>query len=45
MNGLVTCELLAKRERSQGAYGLLVEKKGRIQTTDLFIVPDAEEAT
>jgi hypothetical protein len=43
LNGLVTCEL-AKRERGQGAYGLLVEKKGRIQT-DLFIVPDAEEST
>jgi folate-binding protein YgfZ len=42
LNGLVTCEL-AKRERGQGAYGLLVEKKGRIQT-DLFLVPSADEA-
>jgi len=40
LNGLVTCEL-AKRERGQGAYGLLVEKKGRIQT-DLFIVPSTD---
>ena len=45
LNGLVTCEL-AKRERGQGAYGLLVEKKGRIQA-DLFVVPsaDGDEAT
>ena len=45
LNGLVTCEL-AKRERGQGAYGLLVEKKGRIQS-DLFVVPsaDGDEAT
>jgi folate-binding protein YgfZ len=43
LNGLVTCEL-AKRERGQGAYGLLVEKKGRIQT-DLFVVPSDDEAT
>ena len=42
LNGLVTCEL-AKRERGEGAYGLLVEKKGRIQT-DLFILPDADES-
>jgi folate-binding protein YgfZ len=41
LNGLVTCEL-AKRERGQGAYGLLVEKKGRIQT-DLFVVPSADD--
>ncbi|MDB5219458.1 MAG: Folate-dependent protein for Fe/S cluster synthesis/repair in oxidative stress [Myxococcaceae bacterium] len=41
LNGLVTCEL-AKRERGQGAYGLLVEKKGRIQT-DLFVVPSTDE--
>ena len=40
LNGLVTCEL-AKRERGEGAYGLLVEKKGRIQT-DLFVVPSAD---
>lgn len=43
LNGLVTCEL-AKRERGEGAYGLLVEKKGRIQT-DLFVVPSADDAT
>jgi folate-binding protein YgfZ len=43
LNGLVTCEL-AKRERGQGAYGLLVEKKGRIQT-DMFVVPSDDEAT
>ena len=42
LNGLFTCDL-AKRERGQAAYGLLVEKKGRIQT-DLFVVPDAEES-
>ncbi len=40
LNGLVTCDL-AKRERGQAAYGLLVEKKGRIQT-DLFVVPSAD---
>ena len=40
LNGLVTCDL-AKRDRGQGAYGLLVEKKGRIQT-DLFVVPSAD---
>jgi folate-binding protein YgfZ len=37
LNGLVTCEL-AKLVPGQGAYGLLVEKKGKVQT-DLFIVP------
>jgi folate-binding protein YgfZ len=37
LNGLVTCEL-AKLAPGQGAYGLLVEKKGKVQT-DLFIVP------
>lgn len=42
LNGLVTCELL-KRERGDGAYGLLVEKKGRIQT-DMFIVPSSDES-
>jgi len=42
LNGLVTCEL-AKLESGQGAYGLLVEKKGRIQT-DLFVVPNADES-
>lgn len=41
LNGLVTCEL-AKRARGEGAYGLLVEKKGRIQT-DLFVVPSADD--
>lgn len=41
LNGLVTCEL-AKRERGQGAYGLLVEKKGRIQT-DLYVVPSGDD--
>jgi folate-binding protein YgfZ len=43
LNGLVTCELM-KREQGQGAYGLLVEKKGRIQT-DLFVVPSTGDAT
>ena len=43
LNGLVTCELL-KLMPGQGAYGLLVEKKGRIQT-DLFIVPDRASTT
>lgn len=43
LNGLVTCEL-AKLERDQGAYGLLVEKKGRIQT-DVFVVPSHDGAT
>jgi folate-binding protein YgfZ len=33
-----------KRERGQGAYGLLVEKKGRIQT-DLFVVPSTDDET
>ncbi|AKV02465.1 Folate-dependent protein for Fe/S cluster synthesis/repair in oxidative stress [Labilithrix luteola] len=37
LNGLVTCDL-AKLGSEDGAYGLLVEKKGRIQT-DLFVVP------
>ena len=41
LNGLVTCEL-AKLAPGEGAYGLLVEKKGRIQT-DLFVVPSAAE--
>jgi folate-binding protein YgfZ len=43
LNGLVTCDL-AKRERGQGAYGLLVEKKGRIQT-DLYVVPSEDDET
>lgn len=38
LNGLVTCDL-AKLGPGEAAYGLLVEKKGRIQT-DLFAVPD-----
>ncbi len=37
LNGLITCDL-AKLGPADGAYGLLVEKKGRIQT-DLFVVP------
>lgn len=37
LNGLVTCDL-AKLGEGDAAYGLLVEKKGRIQT-DLFVVP------
>lgn len=37
LNGLVTCDL-AKLGPGEAAYGLLVEKKGRIQT-DLFAVP------
>lgn len=40
LNGLVTCDL-AKLAAVEGAYGLLVEKKGRIQT-DLFVVPAAD---
>lgn len=41
LNGLVTCDL-AKLERGQGAYGLLVEKKGRIQS-DFFVVPSTDD--
>jgi folate-binding protein YgfZ len=37
LNGLVTCDL-AKLKPGDGAYGLVVEKKGRIQT-DFFAVP------
>lgn len=37
LNGLVTCDL-AKLGPGSGAYGLIVEKKGRIQT-DLYLVP------
>ena len=40
LNGLVTCDL-AKRAEGAGAYGLIVEKKGRIQT-DFFLVPGTE---
>lgn len=39
LNGLVTCDL-AKLGEGEAAYGLLVEKKGRIQT-DLFVMPGA----
>ncbi len=42
LNGLVTCEL-AKLASGEGAYGLLVEKKGRIQT-DLFVVQATDPA-
>lgn len=37
LNGLVTCDL-AKRGPADAAYGLLVEKKGRIRV-DLVLVP------
>ena len=37
LNGLVTCDL-AKLGPEQAAYGLLVEKKGKIQA-DLLVVP------
>ena len=37
LNGLVTCDLV-KLAPGEAAYGLLVEKKGRIQT-DLVVVP------
>jgi folate-binding protein YgfZ len=37
LNGLVTCDL-ARLGPTDGAYGLLVEKKGRIQT-DFFAIP------
>lgn len=42
LNGLVTCDL-AKLGPGEGAYGLLVEKKGRIQT-DFFAVPSRDGA-
>jgi folate-binding protein YgfZ len=42
LNGLVTCEL-AKLGPTDGAYGLVVEKKGRIQT-DFFAIPDRTNA-
>ena len=38
LNGLVTCEL-AHLTPGEAAYGLLVEKKGRIQT-DLYVVQE-----
>lgn len=37
LNGLVTCDL-AKRGPKEAAYGLIVEKKGRIQA-DFYAVP------
>ena len=40
LNGLVTCDL-AKLTAGQAAYGLIVEKKGRIQT-DFFLVPGVD---
>jgi folate-binding protein YgfZ len=42
LNGLVTCDL-AKLGPGDAAYGLVVEKKGRIQT-DLFAIPAAAAA-
>jgi tRNA-modifying protein YgfZ len=42
LNGLVTCDL-AKLGPGRAAYGLLVEKKGKIQT-DLFVAPHREES-
>jgi folate-binding protein YgfZ len=42
LNGLVTCDL-AKLGSGQGAYGLIVEKKGRIQT-DFYALPSVGEA-
>jgi tRNA-modifying protein YgfZ len=41
LNGLVTCDL-GKLGPGRAAYGLLVEKKGKIQT-DLFVAPHREE--
>jgi tRNA-modifying protein YgfZ len=43
LNGLVTCDL-AKLGPGGGAYGLIVEKKGRIQT-DFFALQGATDAT
>src|SRR5687768_10932131 len=40
LNGLVTCDL-AKLGPNDGAYGLIVEKKGRIQT-DFYLVQAAD---
>lgn len=42
LNGLVTCDL-AKMGPADGAYGLIVEKKGRIQA-DFFAVPGCDGA-
>lgn len=41
LNGLVTCDL-AKLGEHDAAYGLLVEKKGRIQT-DFFVVQGKDD--
>lgn len=43
LNGLLTCEL-AKWQPGDAAYGLLVEKKGRIQA-DVFVVENAVAET
>src|SRR5688572_6350799 len=43
LNGLVTCDLV-KLEPGHATYGLLVEKKGKIQT-DFFVVLPTREAT
>jgi folate-binding protein YgfZ len=40
LNGLVTCDL-AKRGPSEAAYGLIVEKKGRIMA-DFYAIPGAD---
>jgi hypothetical protein len=40
LNGLVTCDL-AKRGPKEASYGLLVEKKGRIQA-DFYAIPGAD---
>ena len=42
LNGLVTCDL-AKLGPTAAAYGLVLEKKGRIQT-DFFVVPGRSAA-
>jgi folate-binding protein YgfZ len=42
LNGLVTCDL-SKLSGSSGAYGLIVEKKGRI-ATDFFLCTDEKDA-
>ncbi len=40
LNGLVTSDV-AKRSASEASYGLVVEKKGRIQA-DFYAVPSAD---
>jgi len=40
LNGLVTCDI-AKLAPEQAAYGIVVEKKGRIQA-DFYVVPHAD---